>query len=767
MGSVDAKWVFVIWAVLACSRMEHHEAAASVSQALTSDAAQVFGFESAADWTVSNGSAQVAASADHSQGTRSLSVGNFSYLELRSRQLSSIGSIASQATLDILLPSPQPNPYWYGTASLVVDCPSKGIYSASLAQVSLNGLPLQSFQKLTFSIPSNVQAVISGGLGAYADLTLKVVLNVPSSSGTYLVDNLSLGGTVTTPSTPPSTCTLGGRCAIALNLPAQLPDAESALVANDAVSLGDRTKVLAANQAPGTVVSLGSQRSTLGTEVRTGDVWSMGQLELRDRASALVAHTPFPVILGAGATVSSENHDPHQFDPYRLKAWSFGVPATPGTALDLQPDQTSSLSPGGYTNVAVKSRSTLKLSAGSYFFKSLTLEPQAKLDISQAGGAVYIYVLESLTYRGGIVGATSSSLLVGYLGTATLNLEAPFVGTLVAPKAKLSFSSISPATYQGAFHAKSIETQPGVVITLGPSLVHSLGSSDRAQCMDGFNISYAADASPAGRQAAYEALLNCVAPGIPACQAAITSTANVDRRAAAVQYMAKTFSSSAYLALARDRTRKVNEARLETARANAYCAGDDDGDLVGNSIDACPGTPPLTPTDDTGCPTNVETVAPPREIIDSLLTASGIFRDPRCDGFGAPTTPVPRELYWSVQHDPNVLSIQLQTGGLAPNGCDEWFEVVIEDPMAPPEHAVSRLVLKSSEVVQHSDGYSLWTISSAEAGARGAIAAFFVGYAARSIHRHDVYIRARVTTGNGRQSAWAGPYRVLAFTAAS
>jgi hypothetical protein len=495
----------------------------------------------------------------------------------------------------------------------------------------------------------------------------------------------------------------------------------------------------------------------------------MGPVRLRDRATILGAHTPRAVELGAGASVASQSHDRQELEPYRLKAWSVAVPSAPGSSLDLQPDQTASLAPGGYTTVAVKSRSTLRLSAGSYFFKSLTLEPQAKLDMTQAGGPVHIYVLEAISYRGRITGGTSGSLLLAYLGTQAVNLEAPFAGTLVASKGKLSLSSVDPAAYQGAFFAKQLETQPGATVTLGPSLVNSLGTGDRAACMEGMQIPHSAQNSPAGRQAAYDALVNCIAPGIPECQGRITAAANVDRGAAAAQYMSKTFGSAQYLALARDRTRKVGRSRLDPALAAAYCAGDDDGDLVGTTIDACPATPPLTPTDDVGCPTTTQTVAPPRVIVDSLLASTGILRDPRCDGFGQPNTPVARPIGWTVNvgSTPEKLFVQLITGPLAPGGCDEFFELIIHDPAAPPERQVMKLTLRASEADQHNDGFTNWTIMSNEPGERGAIATFLSNYGNGNLLQHFVYVNVRVTTGSGQQSPWSGPIKVLAFTAKS
>jgi hypothetical protein len=74
----------------------------------------------------------------------------------------------------------------------VLDAPSRGLYSAYIGQVSIQGLPANTFSKLSFALSTQVQQALGG---SYADLRIKLAVNAPS--GGFIVDNLSFGGQTT------------------------------------------------------------------------------------------------------------------------------------------------------------------------------------------------------------------------------------------------------------------------------------------------------------------------------------------------------------------------------------------------------------------------------------------------------------------------------------------------------------------------------------------------------------------------------------------
>jgi hypothetical protein len=135
------------------------------------------------------------------------------------------------------------------------------------------------------------------------------------------------------------------------------------------------------------------------------------------------------------------------------------------------------------------------------------------------------------------------------------------------------------------------------------------------------------------------ALVYCVDRGASFCKASVVAQANVDRRAAVLRYLAKTMSSAEELALHRDRTNKLRHALQDPSLLADICGGDDDGDFVPNAADACPKTPPLTPTMADGCTLTTLPKAADRRQIDALLDAMHVVHDTHCDGSPVPAAP--------------------------------------------------------------------------------------------------------------------------------
>jgi hypothetical protein len=173
---------------------------ASQAALTTSD---VFGFESLSGWSTTTPGAALSLSTTHSQGATSLQVkpsNSNGYTPLASVALSTLDSVSNTLSFDVMLPTQQPNPGWYGDAQVYLNCPSRNIFSAFLAQVALTGKPLNVWNTLSFPLTnSEITSLLSAG---YADLTITVVLNVPvPTTGVYRVDNLRF--------TPAASC--GGR----------------------------------------------------------------------------------------------------------------------------------------------------------------------------------------------------------------------------------------------------------------------------------------------------------------------------------------------------------------------------------------------------------------------------------------------------------------------------------------------------------------------------------------------------------------------------
>lgn len=180
----------------ACSVQSPSESVGLRSQALSSSQQRILGFESVGpgsnDWTTSSG--VIAQSVRRVEGSGSLAIANGGNAELKSAPLSSLGPVADKVTLDVLLPAAQPNPTWMGTVKLVIECPSPQLWYEGLAEYPLQGRATEQFLRFEFPLSASTRTKLS--TGAYSDLRFKVVLNVASAPGPWLLDRLWVGDPV-------------------------------------------------------------------------------------------------------------------------------------------------------------------------------------------------------------------------------------------------------------------------------------------------------------------------------------------------------------------------------------------------------------------------------------------------------------------------------------------------------------------------------------------------------------------------------------------
>lgn len=154
--------------------------------ALVVNQANVFGFEDPTQWT---SSVALSSSTMHTQGAVSLAVAARNYVEVTSAALTSLTGVTGTIGMDVRLPSPQPNPYWYGLVQLLISVPSKGINNQFIGQVELTGKPLNQFFPVDFDLPAATVATLAAG--GYSDFRAKIVINVPfNATGLYLFDSL-------------------------------------------------------------------------------------------------------------------------------------------------------------------------------------------------------------------------------------------------------------------------------------------------------------------------------------------------------------------------------------------------------------------------------------------------------------------------------------------------------------------------------------------------------------------------------------------------
>jgi len=150
----------------------------------------------------------------------------------------------------------------------------------------------------------------------------------------------------------------------------------------------------------------------------------------------------------------------------------------------LEPDMTGSLAVGAYRDVNIKSRSTVTLTTGEYFLRSLILEPDSVVVLDKAGGPITLYVANTFINRGTFQSTTGEldDFLVAYMGDADVSVEAPFDGVVTAPNARLTLATVGTDAYRGRFFGREIRVAPDTTVTHAPYLCSLTSNCSTGTC---------------------------------------------------------------------------------------------------------------------------------------------------------------------------------------------------------------------------------------------------------------------------------------------
>lgn len=194
------------------------------------------------------------------------------------------------------------------------------------------------------------------------------------------------------------------------------------------------------------------------------------------------------------------------------------------------------------------------------------------------------------------------------------------------------------------------------------------------ECRDAVRTAIAASgiANPDERFDVVRNMLRCGADTPSACEIDYFTLVNLQRRESANAILEDRVSPAQYLALQYDRSRKVRRADNDRGWLAAFCAGDDDRDLVPDAFDRCPQTPPLTPTDDHGCTDNTLPEAPDRDEVRRMFGGMKVAAAPDC-----PRDALPRSSAVLLASQPpnRALHVALRRETRMPEGCPVWYEL--------------------------------------------------------------------------------------------
>jgi DNA-binding protein YbaB len=241
------------------------------------------------------------------------------------------------------------------------------------------------------------------------------------------------------------------------------------LYAKGTLKLNDRVKVKTQGCADwATVANAGTVETNIGVQTELGSIVSRAKVVVRDRGIVHgFIHTADHLEKGADTQITGpvEEHAVVILPDLVLNVPFPGV--SMGT-IELEPGQSTTAAPGYYNNLIVKSGATANLSAGAYYFNNFDLEPQGRAVLDATAGPITIWVRSSFIFRGAFADKAGAfpRVFVGYLGTSDAIVESKYQGTLSAPTAKISISTIQ--SHEGAFHGLNIEVQPDTQICFRP-----------------------------------------------------------------------------------------------------------------------------------------------------------------------------------------------------------------------------------------------------------------------------------------------------------
>jgi hypothetical protein len=254
--------------------------------------------------------------------------------------------------------------------------------------------------------------------------------------------------------------------------------------ASDRLQIDDRVTLAQAGQLP-MVAGLGSRGVEVGAGVQAfSNITSGASVFLRSSAHVRGSVTAAGAITKQQADVRIDGQS-RPNTPVSIQTVSFDV-AFPGATngpVTVGPDgPLVTLAPGAYGRFDLRSRGRVSLRTGTYYFDSFNSEPQGEIQLN--GAPIYVYVKNSFTYKGGFrrISGDDGQILIGYFGSSEAFLQAPFVGTIVAPNAAIALHRPDGGRHRGTFFGKTIEAFSDSAIGFLPfnfSVGCAFGDSDQ------------------------------------------------------------------------------------------------------------------------------------------------------------------------------------------------------------------------------------------------------------------------------------------------
>jgi hypothetical protein len=244
------------------------------------------------------------------------------------------------------------------------------------------------------------------------------------------------------------------------------------LYASRQLLIADRATTRTATNTYAPIANGGAISTDIGVDAQVGNLWSKAPVTLRGGRVNGFARSGASITQQNGASISGtvRQNSPVNIVPLAQFALEFPQQTDGNVFLEPPPGVPSLrvLDPGAYGDVMIKARGTLALRSGVYSFTSLAFEPDAVASFDTRNGPIYLYVKSTFRFRGSIVNqGPRADVLVAAFGADNVFLEAPFVGTVVAPNAGITLATVT-AGHAGSFFARDIDLRPQTNVRYEP-----------------------------------------------------------------------------------------------------------------------------------------------------------------------------------------------------------------------------------------------------------------------------------------------------------
>jgi hypothetical protein len=548
---------------------------------------------------------------------------------------------------------------------------------------------------------------------------------------------------------------------LVLETPADVDIPDVAVGAEDQIQVGALASVKRVNGAPALLANDGPNGVKVQPNATAGQIDSESPVTLLPNSHLLGGIRAPSTSVSPNAVVDGPIDSSTPLTP--AQTWSFTVDFPAGDVGDVsvRPHDTATLGPGRYHNLTLSPHATLLLGSGSYYVDKLDLKPNSHTVLEQNAGATRLFVQQIASLAGDLgFPKGNKGFVVAQVGASPVTVHLAFSGVLVAPNANLELADAGSA-HHGAFFAHSVKIGAKASVVYEPpnalvSLLFPPGT-DLQRCAD--LIRPREDLTGKDRDRPFQSDIAefCTMVGADECATDLVARANVDFFMVAGALIGGTITPAQYLAVVRDRERKLRAARLDPSLAAALCAGpDSDGDWVPDASDNCPGTPELTQTDDHGCTDPNLPDAPSPDLVKQAFAASGLLFGGKCNG-AMMLQRIPAGAYYRTD-DPQLGSFIL-SGRVSnqPPGCPVWYFFDIEEYLPGTFQIVKRyqVAFKDTEeaaaffgkALTVPPGFIQFHALPSDAGTRG-----LLGIAGPI---RGLRFRVRAMNGAGMRSQWS------------